>query len=74
MRWFDKDLNRAKTLLQQVYDILNDIKEEQEEKNDNVPENFQSSERFERAEERVETFDEAISNVEEVIDNLENIE
>ena len=54
---------------------LETLVEEEEEYRDNIPENMQSGERYERAEEAcdamqcaVDAFDEVISNIESAID------
>lgn len=69
--------------LQSIIDSLEELKadletlieEEEEEYRDNIPENMQSGERYERAEEAcnamqyaVDAFDEVISNIESAID------
>ena len=65
--------------LQRIYDILADAKDnieilmdEEEDYKDNIPENLQGSERYEKAEEACDNLYEAISNIEEALDCIEN--
>lgn len=51
---------------------LNDLKEEEEEYRDNIPENLQGSERYVKAEEACDALEEAVSSFEEAIESLEN--
>jgi len=65
--------------LQELYDIISEAKdrlemlhdEEEEEYKDNMPENLQSSERYERAEAAVDALDSAVSSLEEALDYIE---
>ncbi len=68
---------RRKTL-RELYDIIAEAKdnlemvmEEEEEYRDNIPENLQGSERYEKAEEAVYNLEEAISNIEEALSLIE---
>lgn len=65
--------------LQEVYDIienarelLKEINEEEQEYIDNMPENLQGSERYERSEEIVGELEDAISNLEEAMESVED--
>lgn len=65
--------------LQELYDIISEAKdrlemlhdEEEEEYKDNMPENLQSSEHYEKAEAAVDALDSAVSSLEEVLDYIE---
>lgn len=70
MTWFDKDLSKIKSLLQEASGLLSDLKDAQEEKNDNFPESLRETESYERMEARFETFDEAFDNLDEVLSAL----
>lgn len=68
---------RRKTL-QDLYDIIADAKDnldevrgEEEEYKDNMPENLQGSERYERAEAAVSALESAISSLEEALGYIE---
>lgn len=68
---------RRKTL-QELYDIIAEAKDnldavrgEEEEYKDNIPENLQSSERYERAEAAVDALESAVSSLEEALDYIE---
>lgn len=63
--------------LQELYDIIYEAKErlemlhDEEEYMDNIPENLQSSERYEKAEAAVDALDSAVSSLEEALDYIE---
>lgn len=63
--------------LQELYDIISEAKErlemlhDEEEYKDNMPENLQSSERYEKAEAAVDALGSAVSSLEEVLDYIE---
>lgn len=63
--------------LQELYDIISEAKDrlemlhDEEEYKDNMPENLQSSERYEKAEAAVDALDSAVSSLEEVLDYIE---
>lgn len=63
--------------LQELYDIISEAKDrlemlhdEEEEYKDNMPENLQSSERYERAEAAADALDSAVSSLEEALDYI----
>ena len=62
-----KEIEKVIALIGEARSLLEELKEEEEEYRDNMPENLQGSERYEKA-------DEACYNMEEVIDNLEDAE
>ena len=55
-----KELQKIYELINEAKDRLEMVKDEEEEYKDNMPENLQGSERYERAEEIVNDLDEAI--------------
>lgn len=64
--------------LQELYDIISETKDrlemlhdKEEEYKDNIPENLQSSERYERAEAAVDALGSAVSSLEEALDYIE---
>lgn len=63
--------------LQELYDIISEAKDslemlhDEEEYKDNMPENLQSSERYEKAEAAVDALDSAVSSLEEALDYIE---
>lgn len=68
---------RRKTL-QELYDIIVEAKDnlemvmgEEEEYRDNMPENLQGSERYEKASEACDNLDEAVSGLESVLECIE---
>ena len=64
--------------MQELYDIISEAKDrlemlhdEEEEYMENIPENLQSSERYEKAEAAVSALESAISSLEEALDYIE---
>lgn len=64
--------------LQAIYDLISEAKErleavrdEEEEYKDNMPENLQCSEKYERAEEIVDNLDEAIDELDTILETIE---
>lgn len=57
--------------LEKLSGAIEEIQYEEEEYRDNIPENLQSSERYEVADEAVSSLESAISSLEEVIASLE---
>ena len=57
-----------------IRDLLSDLeilKDEEEEYKDNIPENLQGTERYERAEECVYGLQEAIDDIERALENID---
>ncbi len=53
-----------------IHDTLEELRGEEEEYRDNMPENLQSSERYEKADAACDSLYEAISNLEEALGNI----
>ena len=66
-----KELQKIHELLAEVCDRLEAVKYEEEEYKDNIPENLQGSERYERAEEVVSTLEDAMYTLNDVLDAVE---
>ncbi len=69
-----KQLNEINELIESIKSTLEGLTGEEEEYRDNIPENLQASERFERADEAcsylyyaLDSLDEAIENISEAI-------
>ena len=65
---------KLNTILEQIVEIhtaLEEVKDEEQEYFDNIPENFQSSERYEKAENAVAALDDALSMFDDIADNIE---
>ena len=67
-----KNLQVLLDQLAEIRDTLEAIKDEEEEYRDNMPENLQGSERYEKADTVCDDLCDAVSNLEEVIANIEN--
>ena len=60
--------NKQRTRLENIISELEDIKFEEENKLDNLEENFSGTERYERIEEGISALEEAIENIQTAID------
>ena len=65
------ELEKIKDLASDMHYRLVVVKNEEEEYRDNMPENLQNSEKYERADEIVSELEEALDQLEEIIDILE---
>ena len=57
--------------LEELKGSLEDLQAEEEEYRDNIPENMQSSERYELADAACDSLSDAVENLEEVINSIE---
>lgn len=57
--------------LQAIIDQLETLQTEEEEYRDNIPENFQSGERYEHIEEICESLSDAVSSLEDATSSIE---
>ena len=74
MPWFDKELDEIKTLIAEAREKLEELRDEQQERLDNYPENLQTSSNYYRSEARYDVFDTAVYDLESIESNLEEIE
>lgn len=68
-----KRLSDALELIAQAKDILDEVKDEEQEAFDNLPENFQYGERGEQMEEYISDIEEAFDNLEEAEELISDI-
>ena len=61
-------------LLDEVYSMIEDVKNEEEEAYDNMPESLQYSERADTMQEAIDGLEEVLSDLENVKDEIEEIE
>lgn len=66
-----KKLNTILEQLVEIHAALEEVKDEEQEYFENIPENFQSSERYEKAENAVAALDDALSMFDDIADNIE---
>ena len=66
-----KELNVIIDKLTELRDLLENLKDEEQDYFDNMPENLQYSERGERAEEAVMSLEEALDNIDSVVESIE---
>lgn len=57
--------------LEELKGSVEELLEEEEEYRDNMPENLQGSERYEKADEACDSLYEVVSNLEEAIDGID---
>lgn len=64
---------KAKQLLEEAKDILEEALNEEDEYRDNIPENLQNSERYEQSETYSDAMDNAINEISSAIESLEEV-
>jgi hypothetical protein len=68
-----KEIAKYIASLEEIKNNLDSMREEEEDKFDNMPEGIQESERGEDMQEAIENLEEAVSNLEDTIDILNEI-
>lgn len=68
-----KALQKIVDILIEQNDILEAVKDEEQDAMDNVPESLQESEKYEAMEEAVDSMDDAMSNLQDIIESLSEI-
>lgn len=68
-----KLLKSAIETIEILHSSISTIKDEEQEKLDNLPEGLQQSENGQKFEETVNTLEEALSNLEEAISNIDSV-
>ena len=66
-----KNLKKAMSYLDMAFHLVEDARDEEQDCLDNMPENLEYSERYEKMENAVDKLDDAISIIEEAKDALE---
>ena len=66
-----KNLQAIIDRLEELKGSLEDLQAEEEEYRDNIPENFQSGERYEHIEEICESLSDAVSSLEDATSSIE---
>ena len=67
-----KELRRAIDMIETALDIVNGVKDEEEDAMCNYPENLQGTETYENMEVAVDTMEEVTSAIEDAVDSLNN--
>lgn len=65
-------LGEARSYLDRAINIISAVKDEEQDKLDNAPENLQSSERYTAMENAIDELEEALNNAEQAKENIEN--
>ena len=66
-----KELERALDLLQQALEIIETVKDEEQEARDNMPDNLQESERAYQMDENVDNLDSVLELIDEAKDGID---
>lgn len=66
------ELRRAISMIEAALDIVNSVKDEEEDTMYNYPENLQGTEIYENMEVAVDTIEEVTSAIEDAVDSLNN--
>lgn len=69
-----KTLKRSLNAIQNAHDVLEEVRDEEQDAYDNLPEGLQYSERGDLMQEAVDNLDEAVDYLDDVISSLENVE
>ncbi len=64
-------LEQAILLLEKVSDYVSQVEDDEQDALDNMPENLQLSERYEKMEDAVSNLENAINGIDEVKENIE---
>ena len=64
-------LTNALPLLDRVFDIVNNVCDEEQDALDNIPENLQSGSRYEKIEEAISFLEDAMDEIEGAVSNLQ---
>lgn len=67
-----KELRRAIEIIETALDIVNSVKDEEEDAMYNYPENLKGTETYENMEVAVDTMEEVTSAIEDGVDSLNN--
>lgn len=67
-----KQLNKVLESLELAKATLEELKDEEQEYIDNMPESFQYGEKGDKATEVIDRMDDAMSNIDDAIDNINN--
>ena len=65
-------LEKALSFLNQASEIVESVKDDEEGALDNIPENLQSSDRYERMEEVISSLEDAAENIDSAISGIES--
>jgi len=68
-----KNIEKVIGMISDARSLLEELMSEEEEYRDNMPENLQGSERYEKADEACYSMEEAIGNMEDIESSLEEV-
>ena len=66
-----KKLNTILEQLIEIHAVLEEVKDEEQDYFDNIPENLRNSERYDKAENTVAALEDALSMFDDIADNIE---
>jgi hypothetical protein len=72
-KWFTKDLGTVQRLIQEAKELMETIRDTQQEKFDNLPEGFQTGSKGEAMEERIGYFEDVCDSLESAEEAISNV-
>lgn len=72
-KWFTKDLETVQRLIQEAKELMETIRDTQQEKFDNLPEGFQTGSKGEAMEERISYFEDVCDSLESADEAISNV-
>lgn len=72
-KWFTTDLEKVQSLILEAKELMETIRDTQQEKFDNLPEGFQQGTRGEAMEERIGYFEDICDNLESAEEAISNV-
>ena len=67
-------LDNCRTAIQEACDTLNEVRDEEDEAYDNLPESLQEGDRGDAMQEAIDTLDDAIAYLDDVIGYLDDLD
>ena len=67
------ELKKGKELLDEVYDIIDNVKTDEENAFDNLPDGLQQTERGEKMEDNIDYLDDVLDHIQNALDILNNV-
>lgn len=68
-----RQLRRAIVLINEATSIMESVCDQEEEARDNMPENLQSTDRFEAMEDAIDSLNNAAEKLEEAVESIESV-
>ena len=72
-KWFTDDINQIQNKIIEAKELMEAIRDTQQEKFDNLPEGFQNGARAEAIEDRISSFEEIVDSLENALDTISTV-